>query len=323
MKTMKIGRCAELLKEQDYILLLTHRNPDGDTVGSAAALCLALRRLGKHAFLYPNAQISRKLMPYAGPLFAPEGSEEMFCCYAAIDVASESLLPQGFQGKVDLCVDHHESNTHYAAEELIQPECSSCGEVVLKLIKALCGMPDAEEATLLYIAVTTDTGCFQYLNTNARTLSAASELLSLGAEHAKVVETFFRKVSPARLRLEGEIYSSLAFYRGGELAVATVTREMLARAGAEEDDCEDLAGLAGRTEGAKVNVTIRELPDGGSRVSVRSTPEVNSSAICAVFGGGGHAMAAGCTIPAGPEKARTMLLAVIDELWNERHPSDR
>ena len=323
MKIKKINRCAELLKEQDYILILTHKNPDGDTVGSAAALCSALRQLGKKAFLYANPQIKGKLLPYAKPFFAPEGSEDMFCYYVAVDVAAESQFPPGFKGEVDLCVDHHEINSHYAKQEYIRSGSSSCGELVLRLIKALGITLSKEEATLLYIAVTTDTGCFQYLNTNADTLSAAAELLTLGADSARVVTEFFRKVSQARLKLEGAIYSSLEFYKDGKVAVATVTREMLAQAGAGEDDCDDLAGLAGRAENSVVNVTIRELEDGGSRISVRSAPEVSSSAICAVFGGGGHAMAAGCTIPAPPEKAKTMLLAVIDELWHEWDTSDR
>ena len=97
--------------------------------------------------------------------------------------------------------------------------------------------------------------------------------------------------------------------------MATVTRQMMAQAGATEDDCDDLAGLAGKAEGSVVSITIREQEDGSSKISVRSMPEVSSSDICAVFGGGGHAMAAGCTISSPPEKAKRMLLAVVDEVW--------
>ena len=89
---------------------------------------------------------------------------------------------------------------------------------------------------------------------------------------------------------------------------------MMEKAGATEDDCDDLAGLAGRVEGSILNITIREQEDGSSKISVRSTPEINSSDICAVFGGG-HAMAAGCTIYGKPDKACDMLLSVIDEVW--------
>ena len=123
---------------------------------------------------------------------------------------------------------------------------------------------------------------------------------------------FFRKASRARLKLEGMIYSTMGFYRDGKISVAIITKEMLRQAGAGEEDCDDLAG---RAEGASVNITIRERDNGSSKVSVRTGRDVSSSDICAVFGGGGPAMAAGCTIDCPPEKARGMLLAVIDEVW--------
>ena len=323
MKELKYGKCAQVLAQQDCILILTHRNPDGDTVGSAAALCSALRRAGKKAFLYPNPQITGHLRAYAEEFIARNGEEEYCDFCVAVDVAEEHLFAKGFEGKVDLCIDHHEANSHYAVRELVKADCAACGELILKVIKAMGSTPTAQEATLLYMAIATDTGCFQYSNTDAMSFAAASELAGLGADLGRVSGDFFRKVSMARLKLEGEIYSSLSFHRDGKITVATVTQEMLERTGASEDDCGDLAGLAGRVEGSLVSVTIRERPEGGCRVSVRSAPGISSCDICAVFGGGGHTLAAGCTISASPEKTKEMLLAVIDEIWNERDPSDR
>lgn len=310
---MNFRECAKLLKEHDGFLLVTHKNPDGDTVCSAAALCSALRRAGKTAYLYPNPQIIEKMQPYAAPYYAPDGFAPAY--HVAVDVATEELFPRGFAGRVDLCVDHHPTNSHYAGEELIRAEKSSCGEIVLDLIKSLCGDVTREEATMLYVAVTTDTGCFQYANTSYQTLGAGAELLRLGADGYAVTQAFFRKVSIARMKLEGMIYSNMSFHRDGKVVIALVTLDMMDRASATEDDCDDLAGLSGRAEGCDINVTIRELKDGSSKVSVRSVPGVSSTEICAAFGGGGHEMAAGCTIPCAPERAREMLLAVIDEVY--------
>ena len=173
----------------------------------------------------------------------------------------------------------------------------------------------AEEATALYMGLSTDTGCFQYANTDAAAFRAAAELLRCGADNVAVNTVFFRKVSPARIRLESMIYDSIRFYRDGKIAVAIVTLKMLHEAGAVEDDLDDLAGLAGRCEGSYVNITVREKEDGSCRVSVRSFPEVNSSEICAVFGGGGHAMAAGCTVFGTPEYVRELLVNVVEEVW--------
>ena len=309
---MNFRECAAFLREKDRILLLTHRDPDGDTAGSAAALCSALRRLGREAWLFPNPGYTRLVLPYISSMIAPP--DFAYDCCVAVDVATERMFPDGFSGPVCLCVDHHPTNSHYGENELIRGDRSSCGEIVLDLIRSLCGSVTEEEATLLYIAVTTDTGCFRYANTTSRTLAAASELLRLGAKQHEVSEVFFRKVSPARLRLEGSIYSGMRFCRGGKVVIAFVTQEMIRAAGATKDDFDDLASLAGRSEGSVLNVTIREQEDGSSRVSVRSSPGVSSSDICAVFGGGGHEMAAGCNIACPPEKAAEMLLEVIEAM---------
>ncbi|MBR0208127.1 MAG: DHH family phosphoesterase [Oscillospiraceae bacterium] len=310
---MKISETAKLFHTKDNFLLLTHKNPDGDTLGSAAALCSALRRAGKTAFLFPNAEMTEKYRSYAEPFHAPEGFEPSFT--VAVDVASETLFPPCFSGEVDFCIDHHPSNTHYAPKSLIAPSKASCGEVVLQLIKALNGDLSEEEADLLYVAVSTDCGCFVYANTKADTLRAAAELLDFGADNQTLNVKLFRKVSRARMKIEGMVYSGMEFYRDGRISLATITQRMLLEAGATEEDLDDISGLAGRAEGAILSITVREQSDGSTRFSLRSSPEVDCSAICSVFGGGGHAMAAGCTIHSPVEKAKRMMLDVIDEVW--------
>lgn len=310
---MTAQECSQLLLSKNNILIITHTNPDGDTLCSAAALCSALRRAGKRANLFRNPAVTTKYMPHVEKYFAPKSFKSKYI--VSVDVATEKMFAEGFDGAIDLCIDHHPTNSHYAKKELVCPDRAACGEIVLAVIKEMCGGITQEEADLLYIAVTTDTGCFQYLNTNAATFRAAAELLEYGADTGMVNVKFFRKASRARLKLEGMIYSTMGFYRDGKISVAIITKEMLRQAGAGEEDCDDLAGLAGRAEGASVNITIRERDNGSSKVSVRTGRDVSSSDICAVFGGGGHAMAAGCTIDCPPEKARDMLLAVIDEVW--------
>ena len=302
---MTAQECSQLLLSKNNILIITHTNPDGDTLCSAAALCSALRRAGKRANLFRNPAVTTKYMPHVEKYFAPKSFKSKYI--VSVDVATEKMFAEGIDGAIDLCIDHPPTNSHYAKKELVCPDKAACGEIVLAVIKEMCGGITQEEADLLYIAVTTDTGCFQYLNTNAATFRAAAELLEYGADTGMVNVKFFRKASRARLKLEGMIYSTMGFYRDGKISVVIITKEMLRQAGAGEEDCDDLAGLAGRAEGASVNITIRERDNGSSKVSVRTGR--------AVFGGGGHAMAAGCTIDCPPEKARDMLLAVIDEVW--------
>ena len=148
---MNFKECARLLSERDNILLVTHKNPDGDTMGSAAALCSALRRKGKTAWLYPNDAVIEKLLPYVKAYFAPADFSPAYI--VSVDVATEKMFARGFDAAVNLCIDHHPTNSHYAPKELIRADRSSCGEIVLELIKALCGGVERNEATLLYIAV--------------------------------------------------------------------------------------------------------------------------------------------------------------------------
>ena len=310
---MKAEACARLLAERDRILLVTHYNPDGDTAASAAALCSALRRAGKTAYLFPNGQIGPRLRAYVGAFFAPADFVPDYT--VTVDVATERMFPRGFTGAVDLAIDHHPTNSHYAPAECIDPARAACGEIVLRIVQALCGGVTKEEADLLYIALSTDCGCFQYANTDAHAFRTAAELLELGADNANVNQLFFRQVTPARLKLEGMIYSAMRFYRDGQIAVNTITQDMLRESGVTEEELDDIAGLVGRARGHRVGITIRENPDGTSKISVRSGPDFDSSALCAVFGGGGHKMAAGCEIQAPPEKARELLLQVLDEVW--------
>ena len=309
---MRPEEAAALLREKDRILLVTHRNPDGDTMGSAAALCSGLRRLGKTAWLYPNPQVIAKLLPFVAPFYAPEDYAPDYI--VSVDVATEKMFAEGYAGNVDFAIDHHPSNSRYAPLDCICGDRAACGEIVLEMLKILCGGVTKEEADLLYIALSTDCGCFQYGNTDAAALRHAAELVEAGADNARLNQLFFRKVSAARIQLEGLIYNSMSFYHDGKVVVALVTDEMLRQAHATEDDCDDLAGLAGRAECGEVSITIRDYPGGHSKVSVRSGESFDSCALCARFGGGGHKMAAGCNLPVPPLEAREILLKAIDEV---------
>ena len=308
---MNVVECAEWLKARDNILLLTHVRPDGDTLGSAAALCSALRRCGKNAALYKNPDITEKYYKYVSS-YIEDGF--VYDCAVAVDAAEKHMLCSGFEGAVQLCIDHHPSNSHYADDLLLNAGKASCGEIVLEVIKALCGDVSPEEASLLYMAVSTDCGCFRYANVTAETFAAASELVGYGAQVQKLNFDLFRQVSKARIVLEGLICSGLKFYADGKIVAATVTEKMMQEAGATENDCDDIAGIPGRVEGCVLSLVIRELAPGRCKVSARSHPEFDCSALCARFGGGGHKMASGCSVDASPDETREMLVSAALEV---------
>lgn len=310
---MTVQDCTAFLREHDDYLLITHIRPDGDTLCSAAALCSALRRAAKTAWLYPNEEATEKYRAYMGGYFAPAGYDHQ--TVVSVDTAEEGMFPKGFSGDVDLAIDHHGSNSGYGKLTLVRPDYAACGELVLEIIQDLCGDLTQEEATLLYIAIATDTGCFQYMNTNAHTLRCAAQTVELGAPNGQLNVTFFRSVPQARIVLEGMIYREMRFFRDGKIVIAPVTQSMMDDAGVTENDLDDLAGLAGRPEGSIVSVTLKEKENGVWKVSMRSKPEVNVSDLCAKFGGGGHAMAAGCAIDGDLETVIGKILSAIDEEW--------
>lgn len=295
---MTVNECARLLRENDNFLIVTHAKPDGDTLCSAAALCSALRRLGKQARLFPNPEITDNYMPFVMEFIGDGRCEEAYV--VSVDLASGKMFPKGFEGSVELSIDHHASNSGYAVHTLLDAEMAACGEIIMSLIREMCGELSLREAELLYVAIATDCGCFCFGNTTARTLKDAAELLELGVNNAELNRTFFRSLTRARIALEGMIYSSLKSYRDGAINVAVVSREMMHSSGATENDCDDLASLPGKVRGNVVAITVRELADGRAKASVRTNSQVDASAICSRFGGGGHFMAAGCTAEMDP-----------------------
>ena len=314
---MTLNECAAFLHERDRYLILTHRRPDGDAVGSAAGLCLGLRRMGKTAYVLPNPEAAGRhigmLAPCAPPAdYAPD-------TVVSVDLAEESILQlnaEAWAGKFDLSIDHHPSNSGYGHRVFLDPTAGACGELIYLVLRQLLGTIDGEIANLLYIAVTTDTGCFRYKNTTPQTLRVGADLLEAGAD-VDLNRILFMKKSRSRLLLESGMIAGLRFFQNDEASLATVTREDLVRCGVTEADLEDIASVAGSVEGVELSITLREVGDGEWKVSLRTGQYGNASYICAEFGGGGHGMAAGCTVKGSREEVTAALMDAVKRHWHE------
>ncbi|MCL2562778.1 MAG: bifunctional oligoribonuclease/PAP phosphatase NrnA [Oscillospiraceae bacterium] len=298
---------AAWLLERDGFLILTHRRPDGDALGSAAGLCAGLRAIGKQAYILENPETTERYLEYTHnylppPDFVPQ-------VVISVDTADAGILQKNawvYAERVDLCIDHHASNTGYAAYSCVDTDCAACGEVVYEILMALSGEISAA-ATPLYVALSTDTGCFCYANVTAETLEIASRLVRAGADHWRVNKRLFRTKSRARMALDGALLSGLRFSHDDRVALALVTQARMAETGVTEDDLDDIANIPNQAEGVQVGIVVRELPDGSCKISVRTIPGVDANAICRKFGGGGHPMAAGCVVDMEPEDAAVAL----------------
>ena len=182
-------------------------------------------------------------------------------------------------------------------------------------ILRLLGPVTADIATPLYVAVSTDCGCFVYGNTTAATHRVAAHLIDCGIPLAQLNKRHFRTKSIRRLRLESAIIAGMQLYDQGTIAVAALTLDMMAAVGAEERDAEDIAALVGQLEGVRTSVTIRELAPGRCKISLRTDPDdLNASTVCALMGGGGHAAASGATLDLPVEETRAAVLDAIHQV---------
>ena len=179
---LTVLEAAELLRRFDHVLILTHVRPDGDTVGCAAALCAALRALGKTAYLLPNPGLTDNTAPYFAPYAAPEGfvPERV----VSVDIATPGLLPDNarpYEKRIDLALDHHPSFEGFGRANIVRPKAAACGELVLDIIRELTPLTQ-EIALPLYVAISTDTGGFIYSNVTAETHRAAAALMETGID---------------------------------------------------------------------------------------------------------------------------------------------
>ena len=310
MKNLTIRETAEFLLQHDNYTILTHRRPDGDTVGCSVALCRGLRKLGKTAHIYENPQFTPRYLPYLQGLTAAEIGGTVI----SVDIASEGLYPNGFSGEVAMLIDHHGSNSGFAAEGLVMAHRAACGEILLEVLEEMGAEVDSDMADALYIAISTDTGCFRYSNTTANTLRAAAKLMECGADTVSLNRMLFEVKSRARFQLEAYLTEGMQLYAGGKVGVCTLPLAEMQRMGVTEDDADSIAGFARNLEGVRIGALIRDLPDGKSKISLRTDDRLYSaSEICAVLGGGGHAAAAGASIDGTMEDCLRELLRAIEE----------
>lgn len=305
---------VEELKHAENVLVLTHANPDGDTLGSGFALVRILRQLGKKARLLNNDEIPRKFSYLYEDLPQQDFREEYI---VGVDIADRVLLGKETEAKygdrVNLDIDHHETNRMFAEKTYVEGDSASCCEILFLLAKALGVTIDKGIADCLYTGCSTDTGCFRYSNVTERTHKIAAELISLGADHAAINVKMFETKSFSYIRLQTMALEKLEMHFDGRVSVLTVTREMLSLTGAKDDEIDALVALSRQIEGVQVGVTFKEKPDGIFKVSVRTHEGISASEICAAFSGGGHDRAGGCSFAVPLEEAKKLMLGEIEK----------
>lgn len=314
---MDTKQAGEKIFSRDNILILCHQNPDGDTLGSGFALLYALWNAGKAARLECSDPVPKSFAFLAPGREMPRFEPEFI---VAVDIADPQLFGKGlehYRDRVDLCIDHHPSNTHYAAHTCLDAGAGATAEVILQLLRDAGQPVTGEIANCVYTGLCTDTGCFRYSNVTPRTLRMAAEMLEAGADAAGINRRMFETKSRSRIAIEKDVLNTVRYYFDGRCALIYITREMLAATGADETELDGVSALPRQIEGVEAGVTLREK-EGGFKVSLRTAEYLDASLLCGRMGGGGHARAAGCFLEGPLEQCIARVVKEVGEALDAR-----
>lgn len=328
MSTVKHGQDAveQTIKQAGRLLIASHINPDGDAVGSVAALAAIALDLGKEARIYLQSGVPRHLdwLPLPAPrvrTLADLGNWEPDCIIF-VDCgdgsrAGDELTPflpgpaRLHGGPITVNIDHHISNPGFAAINWVEPRCSATGEMVGRLAEGL-GIPLCGAlGEALYLALVSDTGNFSYANTGADCLALASRIAAQGLDIGRFTQRHENNWSLARMHLWGRLMSEITLHENGAIVCSVVPLAYLKEAGLGKDALEGYASWLRKLRGVRVALFVREDGPGSCKISLRSMGDVDTQRVAAAFGGGGHKAASGADLSLPPGEAAARVLEAL------------
>ncbi len=312
------NQAAEIIRSSDNIHILTHQSPDGDTLGSGFAMYFALKSLNKKAVVICPDGLPARFEFLTKEYEEPEAFEPE--CVIAVDIADTGLMgdvEEKYKDRVDLCIDHHISNTMYAAATLVNPSASAACEVIYNLFNELEIKLNENIARCLYTGIATDTGCFKYSNTTPAAHIMAAQFIQYDIDFAQINREMFDIKSKARISLEQHIFDNMETYFDERCAVLCVTEDLCCKLGVDMDELDGVAGLPLQIQGMEVAVTMKEKKPNEYKISMRSAGHINVSEICQELGGGGHVNAAGCLVKGTLDHAKEIVTGLIGKALEE------
>lgn len=305
--------CGEILTHDNF-LILAHQKPDGDTLGASFALLWALFNLGKKARVKCADGFSEKY----SFIYDDYSPDETFPAeyIVAVDIAGMGLIgpsAREYEGKINLCIDHHKSNSMYARLTLLDAEAPATCQIIYDILLELGAAIDSRIAGAIFTGLSTDTGCFRYTNVTAKTHRVAAEMIELGAPHGRINKLMFDTKSRGALMIDRLMLDSISFYLDGRLAVIALPSDITTAYGVTDEELDGISSFPIRIEGVLAGIVIRARGDDNYKISLRTVSPVDASRVCGLFGGGGHTNAAGCTMSGDLEEIKASLLAAVRE----------
>lgn len=322
----KVRNC--ITRGQRFVLT-THVNPDGDGLGSEAALSGFLKNLNKDVFIFNSSPVPRNYdflnTDKDMIVYSSESHKEMLLTadyIVILDTSDWNRLRDVGQCVRDLrihkiCIDHHPPHDRFGDINLVNVAASSTGEIVYDLIRHCKGEITPQIAEALYTSILTDTGSFRFSNTNDRAFGIAGDLVKAGANSQKVYQKVYERESPNKVKLLGYVLYNLKLVQNGRIAWITIPRGILNELGAKPHDTEGFADYPRMIDGVEVSVMFMELDEGRVKVSLRSKGNYVVNTVAQKFGGGGHAFAAGILLEDGSLKEHApRVMAEVAKLFN-------
>lgn len=317
---------VEALRAAHSILIGAHKNPDGDCLGSALGLRLALSELGKRAEAYCAGPFLAHFhdFPNIDQVCESIPPRKPFDLTVLLDCGDADRLGDGFplQGRT-IQIDHHASNTRFAEINWVDAQSAATGEMIFRLLRAMDAPIGKAAADALYLALMSDTGGFRFANTSREAFAVASELLEAGASPSEAARLYWENASAESARLRGEALLAMRVEASGRLAWSQLTAEQYARHGGMANEPEGLSAQLRGIRGVEVGALFTEYPDGSVRLSLRSHGAVDVSRLARALGGGGHVAAAGASLKGTLPQARDSALALLREALADGTPDSR
>jgi phosphoesterase RecJ-like protein len=313
------------IKAADRIAITTHIRPDGDAIGSTLGLRRILAAAGKSATIVGMDTVPARyafLMHEDAVIPAAETAPAAYDLLIVLDTGAPDRAPaaiqEWFPNVRTLNIDHHPTNTGFADINHVNPIASSVGEMICELAECARFTITAEAAEALWVALITDTGRFAYSNTRPATLQAGAALLRAGVRTDRIDDRIYNSATAAQIRLQGRAIEHLELHEDGRCALVSLSREDFAELGCSGEDADEIVNIPRRVNGTGVAVFLYELKGDNPRetkASLRTNEPFDAARLCRDLGGGGHARAAGCTLPMPLSEAREHILAVIHNAW--------
>ena len=318
MTQSTFAKIGGILREHHRFAILSHVRPDGDALGSQLALALSLQLLGKDVTVWNEDGLLAKydFLPGGARLTQPPPEPRDFDVALALDTATQNRLGTAGESvrhaKTWINIDHHPSNPGYGDLVYIDPTSPATGQILFELIQDQQLPMNPDIAENLFVAISTDTGSFQYQNTTARTFEIGAELVRGGVDVGRVSQLLYENYPRRRTELLRELLGTMRFEANGQIASFSLSLKVAAKLGVRPEDNEGMIDHLRAIRGVLVAVFFEELAEGKVRVSLRSkNKEVDVSAICQKFGGGGHTLAAGARVRGTPVEVEQQILEAI------------